>query len=82
MMAPISAAWTIKRRCPRCIGVSRGTSTRRRRSFSATVAARISRFSSLDSATPDSVRIEHGSTTMPRVRKDPLAGAAPTSRNG
>ena len=82
MMAPISAAWTIRRRCPRCSGVSRGTSTRRRRSFRATVADRISRFSSLDNATPDSVRMEHGTTTMPSIRKDPLAGAAPTSRKG
>ena len=39
--APSSAAWVIKRRCPRCSGVSRTQSTRGRRSFSTTSAARV-----------------------------------------
>src|SRR5690349_8871100 len=68
------------RKCARLSGVSRATSTRRRRSLSITSAARVSRLSAKPFATPASVFIEHGAITMPSVRNDSLATAAPISR--
>ena len=79
MMAPISASAVMVRRCPRCSGVSRTISTSRRRSFNTTSAARVSRVEVTPVAISLMVRIEHGATTMPSVRKLPLEMAAPIS---
>ena len=76
---PISVAATMLRRCARLSGVSRGTSTRRRRSFSTTSAAREMRSSACACATAASVFIEHGAITMPSVRNEPLAIVAAMS---
>jgi hypothetical protein len=67
------------RRWARLNGVSRTISTRRRRSFSVTSAARVSRLSPKPCAMAASVFIEHGATTMAAVSKLPLATQAPTS---
>src|SRR3954467_3806532 len=58
-------------------GVSRGTNTSFRPSFSVTSAARS--ISDLEAPTEiaDSVPIEHGQTTIPAVRAEPDAGGAP-----
>jgi hypothetical protein len=69
--APISATCTRSLRCPRCIGVSRTRSTRRRRSFKVTSAARSSRLSEYEVAMPDMVFIEQGATIMPAARNEP-----------
>ncbi|MOA24861.1 hypothetical protein D3C78_1455590 [compost metagenome] len=61
-------------------GVSRTISTRRRRSFKVTSAARVMRLSDRPWATAASVRIEQGTITMPAVWNAPLASVAPTSR--
>jgi hypothetical protein len=61
-------------------GVSRTTSTRRRRSFSATSAAREARSLACACATAASVFIEQGAITMPSARNEPLAIAAAMSR--
>ena len=79
-MPPISVTAVMLRRCARFSGVSRATNTSLRRSFSTTSAARLSRLSAKPCATPASVFIEHGAITMPAVRNEPLATAAPMSR--
>ena len=78
-MPPISVTAVMLRRCARFSGASRASSTRRRRSLSVTSAARVTRLSDRPCATPASVRIEHGATTMPAVRNEPLASTAPMS---
>src|SRR5207237_583679 len=67
MMPPISVTATMLRRCARLSGVSRGTSTRRRRSLRTTSAARDTRSSACACATAASVFIEQGAITMPSV---------------
>ena len=79
-MAPISVTLTMLRRWPRCSGVSRASSTRRRRSLSTTSAARVSRLSARLCATAASVRMEQGAMTMPAHWNEPLAMLAPTLR--
>ena len=79
MIAPSSARCNRLRKCPACSGVSRTISTSRRRSFSITSAARVSRFEVTPVAISDMLRIEHGATIMPRVLNEPLASAAPRS---
>ena len=64
---------------PACSGVSRNSSTSRRRSFKHTSAARVSRLLVTPVAISASVRAEQGATTIPMVRNEPLAMAAPTS---
>ena len=54
-------------------GVSRGTSTSFRPSFSATLAARWIRLDMAPEATVPSVPIEHGQITYASTRADPLA---------
>ena len=71
----MARAWTSES------GASRRQSTSRRRSFRHTSAARTIRLSLALFAIADSVRIEHGATTMPSVRKVPLAGPAATLRS-
>src|SRR5438874_4072363 len=66
--------------CGRLIGVSRGTMTRRRRSFSITSAARSIRLRESPCATAAMVFIEHGTIAMPRQPWLPLAIVAPRSR--
>src|ERR1043166_5152108 len=72
MMPPISVTATMLRRCARLSGVSRGTSTRRRRSLSTTSAARETRSSACACATAASVFIEQGAITMPSVMNEAL----------
>ena len=60
-------------------GVSRGTRTTRRRSLSATSAARSTSERDAPAAIAESVPIEHGQMTIPLLRADPDAGAAPRS---
>ena len=79
MIAPISDSAVMVRRCPVCRGVSRTIRTRRRRSFSTTSAARVSSPEVTPVAISAWLRMEHGATIMPRVRKDPDAMAAPMS---
>ncbi|MNC94512.1 hypothetical protein D3C83_113850 [compost metagenome] len=79
-MPPISVTATMLRKCARLSGVSRTSSTRRRRSFSATSAARDTRSSACACAAADSVFIEQGAITIPSTRKDPLAIGAAMSR--
>jgi hypothetical protein len=79
-MPPISVTAVILRRCARLNGVSRTISTRRRRSFSTTSAARAIRLSDRPCATAASVFIEQGAITMPSVWNEPLAIEAPMSR--
>ena len=67
------------RRWARLNGVSRTISSSRRRSFSITSAARVSRLSPSPCATAASVRIEHGATTIAVASKLPLARQAPMS---
>ncbi len=67
------------RRWARLSGVSRGISTRRRRSFSTTSAARDTRSSACACATAASVFIEQGAITIPAVRNEPLAIVAAMS---
>ncbi len=81
-MAPYSVTVAMLRMWPRCKGVSRVISTSRRRSFSTTSAARVSRVSVTPLAMAPSVRIEQGATIMPSVRNEPLAIAAPTAPAG
>ena len=69
---PISVTATMLRRCARLSGVSRGTSTRRRRSLRTTSAALETRSSACACATAASVFIEQGAITMPSVRYEPL----------
>ena len=78
-MAPISVTVLMLRRCARLSGASRATSTRRRRSFSITSAARVSRLSPKPCAMAASVRMEQGATTMALQRNEPLAMEAPTA---
>ena len=68
------------RSCGRLIGVSRGTMTRGRRSFSATSADRSIRLRDSPCATPASVFIEQGTITIASQGEVPLAIAAPRSR--
>ena len=60
-------------------GVSRGTRISRRRSLSATSAARSTSERDEPAAIADSVPIEHGQITIPPLSADPDAGAAPRS---
>jgi head-tail adaptor len=60
-------------------GVSRTIRIRRRRSFSVTSAARVSRLSPRPCAIAASDFIEQGATTMAAVAKLPLAMQAPMS---
>ncbi len=78
-MAPISASFTMVRRCPRCSGVSRTISTSGLRSLRVTSAARVSNEEVTPVAISLMVRIEQGATIMPRVEKDPEATEAPMS---
>ncbi len=66
-------------RCPLCSGVSRTISTRRRRSFKVTSAARVRRLVVTPQAISASERTEQGAITMPAVLKEPLEIAAPMS---
>ena len=66
--------------CGRLIGVSRGTMTSGRRSFSMTSAARSTRLRDSPCATPASVFIEQGTMAMPEQPWLPLAMVAPRSR--
>ena len=77
MIAPISVTAVIVRRCPRCSGVSRTIKIKRRLSFKVTSAARTRRFEAMPAAIDDIVLMEHGATTIPSVRNDPLAIEAP-----
>ncbi len=54
-------------------GVSRGSSTSLRRSLSMTSAARSSRLPDMPVRMLANVFMLHGATTMPSVRKEPLA---------
>ena len=77
MIAPIRVNLSIASRCPSCRGASRGTTTKRRRSFRTTSAALVRRLSPRPCAIAARVRIEQGTTIMPSVLKEPLAmGAA------
>src|SRR5205085_1387673 len=60
-------------------GVSRGTSTNLRCSFSVTSAARSISERDAPTAIADRVPIEQGQTIMPAARDEPDAGAAPRS---
>ena len=80
MIAPISDNAVMVRRWPVCSGVSRTISTSRRCSFRVTSAARVSSVVVTPEAISDIDRIEHGATTMPMVRNEPLEiGAAISS---
>ena len=79
MIAPISASASMVRRWTACSGVSRTISTSRRRSFSTTSAARVSRLELTPLAISPRLRIEHGATIMPMVRNEPLEIAAARS---
>ena len=79
MIAPISASAVMLRRCPRWKGLSRTMRINRRRSFSATSAARTSRLSLIPAAIADIVWIEHGAITIASVWNDPLARRDPIS---
>jgi hypothetical protein len=79
MTPPISVTVTMLRKCTRVNGVSRASKTSRRRSLSATSAARETRLSVTPVAIAASVRIEHGAMIMPSVLKEPLAMLAPMS---
>ena len=70
------------RRCPLCSGVSRSISTRRRRSFNVTSAARVRRLEVTPVAISAMLRTEQGATIMPRVRKLPLETEAARSAMG
>lgn len=61
-------------------GVSRATATSRRRSLSATEAARSSSVSESPAATAPRVCIEQGTITMPSNGQEPLATGANRSR--
>ena len=67
------------RMCVSVSGVSRASSTRRRRSLSITSAARATSVPPVPWAISASVFIEQGATTMPSVRYEPLATQAPMS---
>ena len=82
MMPPISVTAVMLRRWARFSGVSRVSSTSRRRSFSTTSAARLIRLSDSPMAMAASVRIEQGATTIPSVAKEPDAMLAPMSLTG
>ena len=60
-------------------GVSLGTSTSFRRSFSATSAARSINERDAPTLIADSVPIEHGQITIPALTAEPDAGGAPRS---
>ena len=62
--------------CVRASGVSRGHTTSRLRSFSATSAARTIKLSAIPFAIFPSVFIEHGATAIASKRNEPLAGGA------
>ena len=79
-MAPHSVTVSMLRRWIACKGVSRTNSTSLRLSFSTTSAARVSKLVVTPLAISARVRTEQGKTTMPMVRNDPLAIAAPISR--
>ena len=79
MMAPISDSCVNVRRWPVCSGVSRTIRTTRRRSFSATSAARDINVDVTPQAISDAVRMEQGATIMPFVWKEPEEMAAPRS---
>jgi hypothetical protein len=78
-VAPANVTVSVLRMWMRLSGVSRGTKTRRRRSFKHTSAARDSRFALVPVAISASDFIEQGTTTMPIVRKEPDETAAPRS---
>ena len=78
-MAPASVTAAMLRIWPRCSGVSRSINTTRRRSLSATSAAREMRLAVTPVAISAMVLIEQGATTMPRFWNEPLEQAAPTS---
>ena len=65
------------RSCGRLIGVSRGTITSFRCSFSITSAARSMRLRESPFAIAASVFIEHGTIAIPEQPCDPLASVAP-----
>ena len=81
-MAPISAKAVIFLKCPRCNGLSLTIRISLRFSFSATSAARTSRFELIPVAMADMVWIEHGETTMASVGYEPLARRQPMSSSG
>ena len=70
-VAPASVTASMFRRWIRLSGVSRVTSTNRRRSLRQTSAARGSSSLVLPVAMDANVRMEHGMTTMPIVRNEP-----------
>jgi hypothetical protein len=78
-MPPISVTAVMLRRWARLNGVSRTISSRRRRSFSVTSAARVSRLSDRPCAMAASDFIEQGATIIAAVSKLPLATQAPMS---
>ena len=71
--APASFSVASPRRWIDESGVSRGTSTSLRRSFSATEAARWMRFCIAPDASVPTVAIEHGQITYASTRAEPLA---------
>src|SRR6185295_11306406 len=79
MMAPISVAASIFLIWPAWSGVSRTISTRRRRSFSVTSAAREISVVVTPVAISARVFTEQGATIMPMVRNEPLEIAAARS---
>lgn len=79
MIAPVSDNASIIREWPICRGVSRSISTRRRRSFNVTSAAGVSRDVVTPVANSEALRIEHGATIIPAVRKEPEEINAATS---
>ena len=73
MMAPAASNWVNVFRWPLCRGVSRNISTRRRRSLRVTSAARLSSDEVTPQAISDADFTEQGATSIPKVRKEPLA---------
>src|SRR6476660_9451137 len=80
IIAPASAQSTMFLSAGRLIGVSRGTMTRRRCSFSMTAAARSTRLRDKPCAMPASVFIEQGTMAIAEQLWLPLAIVAPRSR--
>jgi len=82
MMAPISDSASMLRRWPVWSGVSRTIRTSRRRSFSTTSAARVSRLAVAPVAISARLRIEQGAMIMPTVLNEPLLIGAAMSAAG
>ncbi|MOA43268.1 hypothetical protein D3C78_1654060 [compost metagenome] len=78
MIPPISVTAVMLRKWARVSGVSRAINTSVRRSFSVTSAARPISPEDVPVAISANVLIEHGATTIPRQRNDPLAIPAAT----